>query len=92
MQYPHRPVLVHEVVNDLITDSDGIYVDGTVGSAGHSEAIGREITSKGRLICLDRDSEALRHSRERLAPLGERAIIIKANYADLIEVLQDVGL
>lgn len=92
MQYPHRPVLLHEVVAELVTCFDGIYVDGTVGSGGHSEAIGKELTSKGRLICLDRDSEVLRLSRERLAPLGEKVTLIKANYADLSEILQGLGL
>ena len=72
MEYPHQPVLVQEVVRNLITAVDGIYVDGTVGNGGHSKAIGEKIRSTGRLICLDRDSEAVRLSRERLSPLGER--------------------
>ena len=92
MEYPHQPVLVQEVVRDLITAKDGIYVDGTVGNGGHSKAIGEKISSKGRLICLDRDSEAVRLSRERLSPLGERATVLKGNYAELIEVLQALGI
>lgn len=91
MQFPHRPVLVHEVVTHLVTTLDGIYVDGTVGNGGHSEAIGKKIGSKGRLICLDRDSEAVRLSRERLSPLGDRVTILKGNYATLGEVLKGLG-
>jgi 16S rRNA (cytosine1402-N4)-methyltransferase len=92
LDYPHQPVLVQEVVRDLITTMDGIYVDGTVGNGGHSKAIGEKIRSKGRLICLDRDSEAVRLSNERLSPLGERVTVLKGNYAELAEVLQGLGI
>jgi 16S rRNA (cytosine1402-N4)-methyltransferase len=91
LQYPHRPVLAHEVVRTLITVSDGVYVDGTVGSGGHSEGIARDIAAKGRLICLDRDSEAIRLSRARLGPLGKRVTVIKGNYAELKEILHGLG-
>ena len=90
MKYLHQPVLVHEVVRYLVTLSDGLYVDGTVGCGGHSEAIGRKITAQGRLICLDRDPEAIRISRERLSPLRERVTLARANYAELNGVLQDL--
>jgi len=92
LAYPHQPVLLQEVVRDLITAKDGIYVDGTVGNGGHSKAIGEKISSKGRLICLDRDSEAVRLSRERLSPLGKRVIVLKGNYAELIQVLRGLGI
>ena len=90
MEYPHRPVLVQEVLEDLITDPDGTYIDGTVGSGGHSEAIGRRIGGRGQLLCLDRDSEAIRISRERLSFLGERARIIRASYGSADQVLRDL--
>ncbi|MGD9034206.1 MAG: 16S rRNA (cytosine(1402)-N(4))-methyltransferase RsmH [Desulfobacteraceae bacterium] len=92
MAYPHQPVLVQKVVRDLITAADGIYVDGTVGNGGHSKAIGEKISAKGRLICLDRDSEAVRLSSERLSPLGERVSVLKGNYAELIQVLKGLGI
>lgn len=91
MKYPHRPVMVHEVVKYLVTISDGVYLDGTVGSGGHSEFIGKKISSKGHLICLDRDSEAVDISRERLSFMGERVTVIKANYADASETLKGLG-
>jgi 16S rRNA (cytosine1402-N4)-methyltransferase len=91
LEYPHQPVLVREVLEDLITDPDGIYIDGTVGSGGHSEAIGRRIRGQGRLLCLDRDSEAIRISKQRLSFLGERVRFIKASYAEADQVLRDLG-
>ena len=80
-----------EVLKYLITRPGGIYVDGTVGSGGHSEAIGEKIKAGGRLICLDRDAEAIRISRERLSHMGDRVTLIQANYAGLNEVLHDMG-
>ncbi|MBW2609006.1 MAG: 16S rRNA (cytosine(1402)-N(4))-methyltransferase RsmH [Deltaproteobacteria bacterium] len=92
LDYPHKPVMVNEVIRFLVTVSEGVYVDATVGSGGHSEAIGKEISSKGRLICLDRDPEAVRLSRERLSHLGERVTLINANYAELSEILEGLGI
>jgi len=91
LEYPHRPVLVQEVLEDLITDPDGTYIDGTVGSGGHSEAIGKRIGERGQLLCLDRDSEAIRISKERLSFLGERVRFIKGSYESADQVLRDLG-
>lgn len=91
MEYPHKPVLVQEVLKDLLTAPDGTYIDGTVGSGGHSEAIGRKIKERGRLLCLDRDPEAIRISKQRLSFLGERVRFTKASYASVDQVLRDLG-
>jgi len=91
LEYPHQPVLTGEVVRYLITEPEGIYVDGTVGSGGHSEAIGRKIKAKGRLICLDRDTEAIRISKGRLTPLGNRVTLVKGNFAELDRINHDLG-
>jgi 16S rRNA (cytosine1402-N4)-methyltransferase len=91
LKYPHIPVLVDEVLRNLITATDGVYVDGTVGSGGHSAAIGKAISDRGYLICVDRDSEAVRLSRHRLSPMGERVKVVKASYAELDEVLRNLG-
>jgi 16S rRNA (cytosine1402-N4)-methyltransferase len=90
LEYPHQPVLVHEVVKYLVSRKDGTYVDGTVGSGGHSVAIGKRLSGsgKGRLICLDRDPEAVRLSEKRLAFLGNNVCVKKANFADLDNVLK----
>jgi len=82
---------VQEVLEDLITDPDGTYIDGTVGSGGHSEAIGKRIGGRGQLLCLDRDSEAIRISKERLSFLGERVRFIKGSYESADQVLRDLG-
>jgi 16S rRNA (cytosine1402-N4)-methyltransferase len=89
LEYPHKPVMLNEVLAHLVTIKDGIYVDGTVGSGGHSEAILRSLSDKGRLICLDRDSDAIRISRERL---GDRVNFVKSNFAELDVVLGDMGI
>ena len=91
MKYPHRPVMVPEVVKYLVTLSDGVYLDGTVGSGGHSETIGEKIIAKGYLICLDRDAEAIKISKERLSFMGEKVIVMKANYAESNDILKDLG-
>lgn len=92
MEYPHRPVLVHEVVKYLVSVPDGIYVDGTVGTGGHSLAIGKSLSGRGRLICLDRDPDAVSLSGERLVFLGDTVSVIRASYVDLDKVLEDLGL
>jgi 16S rRNA (cytosine1402-N4)-methyltransferase len=92
LEYSHQPVLLQEVTKLLIRKPDGIYVDGTVGNGGHSQVIGEKISPKGRLICLDRDSEAIRISKERLSPLSEKLSLFKANYVELAEVLKGLGI
>jgi 16S rRNA (cytosine1402-N4)-methyltransferase len=88
----HQAVLVREVLDYLITDPKGTYVDATVGMGGHAEAVGRRLAGKGLLICLDRDPDAVRVSTERLKPLGHRVKVLQANYADLHDVLQTMGV
>lgn len=89
MEYPHEPVLVKEAVQDLLTRPDGVYVDGTCGSGGHSVAIGERLAAGGRLICLDRDPDAIRQCRARLSFLGSRVSVIRANFAHIDAVLEE---
>ena len=94
MEYPHKPVMVGEVVKLLITRSDGIYVDGTAGSGGHSEEILKRLDNDGRLICLDRDPDAIEITRGRL-DTGEykgKYEIIKANFADMENAIEKAGV
>ncbi len=90
MRFPHTPVLAKEVLSLLITDKEGIYVDGTAGTGGHSEAIAASLEEKGRLLCLDRDPDAVAIVRERLSPY--RAEVIKANYARTDLVLEELKI
>jgi 16S rRNA (cytosine1402-N4)-methyltransferase len=90
--YPHQPVLVQEAIRFLVTMENGVYVDGTAGSGGHSEAILSRMGERGRLICLDRDPEAIEVTRERLAPYGKNVTLVKGNFADLDKIFRDLGL
>lgn len=92
MTYPHRPVLLDEAVRMLVGDPNGLYVDGTVGTGGHSEAIARRIAGKGQLICLDQDPDAVQRSKRRLTDWGAAVRIVQANYADLGMVLDQMGI
>ena len=91
MEYPHQPVLINEAVKYLMSVPDGVYVDGTVGGGGHSQAIKERLLGRGRLICLDRDPAAVSASTKRLAAPGDNVHVIKASYVDLDKVLADLG-
>ncbi len=88
----HQPVMVDEVSAYLVTTPEGIYVDGTVGTGGHSLEICKRIAPKGRLICLDIDGASLQLARKRLALFGDRVKIIKESYVELDKVLQGIGV
>jgi 16S rRNA (cytosine1402-N4)-methyltransferase len=63
----HEPVLLEEIINLLVTDTDGLYVDGTTGGGGHAERIHATLTDRGELLCLDADEEALEAAANRMA-------------------------
>ncbi|MCR5830411.1 MAG: 16S rRNA (cytosine(1402)-N(4))-methyltransferase RsmH [Lachnospiraceae bacterium] len=86
--FEHVPVMLEEVLEGLKIREDGIYVDATVGGAGHSFEIAARLKS-GRLICLDQDSEAIEAAGNRLKVYGERCKIIKSNYENIKSVLKD---
>ncbi len=92
MECFHRPVLVDEAVKCLIPLPDGTYIDGTCGTGGHSLTIVKRLQGNGRLICLDRDPEAVRLSRKRLSFSGERVQVIRASYTELDKVLKELEL
>jgi 16S rRNA (cytosine1402-N4)-methyltransferase len=79
-------------MTNLAIIPDGVYVDGTVGSGGHSLALAEKLGPSGRLVCLDRDPDAIRLSKTRLRLLGDRLLIVRASYGDLEEVLQGGGI
>jgi 16S rRNA (cytosine1402-N4)-methyltransferase len=88
----HRPVMLREVLEQVFTSPHGIYLDGTIGTGGHSEAICKRMSPQGLLIGLDRDEEAIRISRERLLPLRRRVHLVKESYGFLDRVLGDLGI
>lgn len=89
MEFKHISVLLNEVVESLNIKPDGIYVDGTVGGAGHSTEIAKRLVS-GRLIALDRDPDAVKTATERLK--GYNATIIQSNFADMKQALESINI
>lgn len=89
--YGHKPVLLQECLDALAIKPDGIYVDGTLGRAGHSLEIVRRLTT-GRLIALDRDETALAAARQRLAAHMERVTLVHSNFSRLGAVLDELGV
>lgn len=87
---PHRPVLPRETIEFLAVARGGLFVDGTVGLGGHSEAV-LEASNDARVIGIDRDGEALAYAKQRLARFGDRFRAVHANFRDLERVLADVG-
>lgn len=90
-QFSHKPVLLEEVLDALSLREDGVFLDGTVGGAGHSSAIASKLTT-GRLLALDRDDAAIATARERLSRFGDRAEVIKSNFADMAAVCRGRGI
>lgn len=90
-EFSHKPVLLEEVLDALSLREDGMFLDGTVGGAGHSSAIASKLTT-GKLIALDRDDTAIAVATERLSRFGDRAEVVKSNFADMAEVCKNKGI
>ncbi len=88
--FSHRPVLLEECVEALNIRSDGVYLDGTLGRAGHSREIAKRLTA-GRLICVDRDRAALDAAEERLAPWMDRVTLVHSNFDRIDEILDKLS-
>ena len=92
MDFEHKPVLLSEAIEGLNIRPDGIYVDGTLGGAGHSLHICERLGEKGRLIGIDQDEDAIKAAGERLAPYSGRVTIVRDNYSNVSNVLSDLGV
>ncbi len=90
-EFHHVSVLLDECIDGLNIKPDGIYVDGTLGGAGHSYQIAKQLTS-GRLIGIDRDTVALTAAGERLKDFGDRVTLVHANFCEIARVLKDLGI
>ncbi len=90
--FSHKTVLLNEAVQGLAIKEDGIYVDCTLGGAGHSEMIVSQLSSKGKLIAFDQDEMALAFAREKLAGYQEQIVFVKNNFAFLAEELGSLGI
>ena len=91
MEYTHKPVLLDACIQALNIRPDGIYVDGTLGRAGHSMEIARRLTT-GRLICIDLDQAAIDAAQVRLAPWLDRVTLVRSNFSELGEILSGAGV
>lgn len=87
----HVSVLLEECIDGLNIKPDGIYVDGTLGGAGHSSQIAKRLTT-GRLIGIDRDPVALKAAGERLAPYADRVTLVHSNFCEIAQVLKDLNI
>ena len=92
MEFKHYSVLRDETIENLNIRPDGIYVDGTLGGAGHSYEIAKRLSDKGRLIGIDQDADAIKAAGERLAEFGDRVTIVRSNYSDMKNVLHSLGI
>ena len=90
-EFHHVSVLLEECVTGLNIRPEGIYVDGTLGGAGHSCRIAERLTT-GRLIGIDRDPVALKAAGERLAPYGDRVTLVHSNFCRMASVLEGLGI
>ena len=90
MEFAHKSVLLRQSVEELNIRPDGIYLDGTLGGAGHSLEIARRLET-GRLICIDRDPAALAAAEERLREYRDRVTLVRDNFENLARVLEQQG-
>ncbi|MBS7225062.1 MAG: 16S rRNA (cytosine(1402)-N(4))-methyltransferase RsmH [Clostridiaceae bacterium] len=91
-EFHHVSILLHECLDALEIKPDGVYIDATLGGAGHSLRIAERLGEGGRLICIDRDDAALANAETRLAPVRSRVTLAKSDFRRLDEVLAEQGL
>ncbi len=88
----HVSVLLNEVVDYLLVKPGGVYVDGTMGLGGHTEAILKASAPQGRVIAFDWDENAVKIAKERLTPFRERLHVVPKNFAELRQGLKEAGV
>ena len=91
MEFKHKPVLLEETINGLNIKKDGIYVDGTLGGAGHSKQILKQLSPKGLLVGIDRDEEALCAAKENLKEF-QNVKYVHGNHDEIEEILENLGI
>ena len=87
----HKSVLLDEVIEYLNIRPDGIYVDGTLGGAGHSYEIVKRLSKTGRLIGVDQDEDAICEAGRRLQEYEDRVTIVRSNYSQIRDILKTAG-
>ena len=92
MEFVHKSVLLNECIDNLNIKPDGIYVDGTMGGAGHSGCIAAKLENGGRLIAIDQDEDAIAVGTDRLSVYGDKVTIVRSNYSCMKEIIRGIGL
>ncbi len=92
MEFQHTSVLLHETIDSLNVNPDGIYVDGTLGGGGHAYELCSRLRKDGRLIGIDQDEDAIAAASKRLQGFGEQVTIVKSNYVRTPEILAELGI
>ncbi|MDD3278950.1 MAG: 16S rRNA (cytosine(1402)-N(4))-methyltransferase RsmH [Lachnospiraceae bacterium] len=92
MTFKHKSVLLEETIENLDIKPDGIYVDGTLGGAGHAGEVCRKLSKKGRFFGFDQDADAIEAAGERLREFGDQVTIIRSNYCNMAEELKKRGV
>ena len=92
MEFHHVSILLEPCLEALQIKPDGVYIDATTGGAGHSLRIAERLHDSGRLICIDRDDEALENAKERLKDVWQRVTAVKSDFRELDKVLESLGL
>ena len=92
MEFAHKSVLLQEVIDSLNVQPDGIYVDGTLGGAGHAYEVCRRLGPDGRMIGIDQDEDAIAAATKRLADFKDQVTIVRSNYEAMKDVLHDLGI
>ena len=92
MEFKHKSVMLDETIEQLNIKPDGIYIDGTLGGAGHSSVIAGRLNKNGRLIGIDQDGDAVAAATEKLAPYSDRVTIIRDNYCNFKSLLDELNI
>ena len=92
MEFKHKSVLLEETIEGLRVKPEGIYVDGTLGGAGHAVEVCKKLSAKGRFIGIDQDQDAIIAASERLAAFSDKATIIRSNYCYMANELKARGI
>lgn len=92
MIFEHKSVLLEETIDSLDIKPDGIYVDGTLGGGGHASHVCRRLGSKGKLIGIDQDQDAIKAASKRLSEFGEKVTIVRDNYQKIKQILSELGI
>ncbi len=92
MEFKHKSVLLQETIDNLKVKPDGIYVDGTLGGAGHALEVCKLLSATGRFIGIDQDAAAIEAAAGRLKDYQKITTIIRSNYCSMVREIQDLGI